>query len=117
MLEIGLHAGQVMVLESLWETDCQSQTDLVRRLSVTPPTVYNLAVKLAKSGFVEIKKCETDGRLMRVCLLQKGINIKSSVKTQWEKLENSIVGKLSETEKLMFSLLLKKIRQGAENLP
>ena len=111
MSEIDLHAGQVLVLESLWETDCQSQADLVRNLFVTPPTIYNLVNRLAKADFVELKKCETDARLMRVCLLPKGANIKYSVEKQWKKLEELLLKNLSEPEKLMFAMLLKKIKQ------
>ncbi len=113
MREIGLHSGQVLVLESLWETDNQSQAELVRNLSVTPPTIYNLVTRLAKAKFVEIKKCKSDGRLMRVSLLPKGLEIKPLVEVQWEKLENSILSNLSEAERIMFSLLLKKTKEGA----
>lgn len=112
MSEIGLHSGQVLVLESLWETDCQSQSDLARNLSVTPPTIYHLVSKLAKAGFVELKKCENDGRIMLVCLRQKGRDIKPAVENQWEKLENLILSNLSVTERTMFSLLLTKTKQG-----
>ena len=111
MVEIDLHAGQVMVLETLWENDCQSQADIVRNLSVTPPTVYNLVVRLAKADFVEFRKSETDARIMKVCLLPRGIEIERSVKLQWEKLENQLLKNLTAAEKILFSMLLKKIQQ------
>lgn len=109
MCEIGLHGGQVFVLNSLWENDGQSQADLVRNLKVSPPTINNMVVRLSNSGFVELKKCGKDGRLMRVHLTEKGSQIKPKVEEQWLKLEESMFSELSETEKLMFSLLLKKI--------
>jgi DNA-binding MarR family transcriptional regulator len=111
MCEIGLHAGQVFVLNSLWETDGQSQADLVRSLQVSPPTINNMVVRMAEAGFVELKKCEKDGRLMRVHLTEKGSQIKPKVEEQWLKLEESMFSEFSETEKLMFSLLLKKIKK------
>lgn len=111
MCEIGLHAGQVFVLNSLWETDGQSQADLVRSLQVSPPTINNMVGRMAEAGFVELKKCEKDGRLMRVYLTEKGSQIKSKVEEQWLKLEESMFSEFSETEKLMFSLLLKKIKK------
>jgi DNA-binding MarR family transcriptional regulator len=111
MCEIGLHAGQVFVLNSLWETDGQSQADLVRSLQVSPPTINNMVVRMAEAEFVELKKCEKDGRLMRVHLKEKGSQIKTKVEEQWVKLEESMFSELSETEKLMFSLLLKKIKK------
>ena len=111
MCEVGLHAGQVFVLNSLWETDGQSQADLVRNLQVSPPTINNMVVRMEKAGFVELKKCGRDGRLMRVHLTEKGLQIKPKVEQQWVKLEETMFSDLSETEKLMFSLLLKKIKK------
>lgn len=111
MCEIGLHAGQVFILNSLWEKDGQSQADLVRALQVSPPTITNMVGRMAASGFVELRKCENDGRLMRVYLTEKGSQIKPKVEEQWLKLEESMFFELSEAEKMMFSLLLKKIKK------
>jgi len=111
MCEIGLHAGQVFVLNSLWQTDGQSQADLVRSLQVSPPTINNMVVRMADTGFVELKKCEKDGRLMRVYLTEKGSQIKRSVEEQWLKLEESMFSELGEAERMMLSLLLKKIKK------
>lgn len=111
MSEIGLHAGQVFVLTSLWEIDGQSQAELVRCLQVSPPTIYNMVVRMVEAGFVETRKCENDARMMRVYLTEKGSEIKPKVEEQWLKLEESLFSAFSETERLMFSLLLKKIKK------
>jgi DNA-binding MarR family transcriptional regulator len=111
MCEVGLHAGQVFVLNSLWENDGQSQADLVRNLQVSPPTINNMVVRMAEAGFVELKKCEKDARLMRVQLTEKGLQIKPKVAEQWLKLEESVFSELSEAERMMLSLLLKKIKK------
>lgn len=109
--EIGLHAGQVFVLISLWEIDGQSQAELVRNLKVSAPTIYNMVVKLADAGFVETRKSEKDARLIQVYLTEKGSQIKSKVEEQWLKIEADVFSELNETEKMMFSLLLKKIQK------
>jgi DNA-binding MarR family transcriptional regulator len=70
-----------------------------------------MVARMAEAGFVDLKKCEKDGRLMRVYLTEKGSEIKQSVEEQWLKLEESMFSEFSETEKLMFSLLLKKIKK------
>lgn len=110
MNEIGLHSGQVFVLNSLWEADGQSQAELVRSLQVTAPTINNMVSRMANAGLVELKKCETDARLMRVFLTEKGTQLKARVEEKWLKLEEIMFSELSETEKMMFSLLLKKIK-------
>lgn len=93
------HSGQILVLESLWENDCQSQADPVRNLSVTAPTIYNLVIRLSAKGFVEMKKCTADNRIMRICLTQKGIDVRPIIEDCVEKLEKSIFVNLSETER------------------
>jgi DNA-binding MarR family transcriptional regulator len=110
MNEIELHSGQVFVLNSLWEADGQSQAELVRSLQVTAPTINNMVSRMANAGLVELKKCETDARLMRVFLTEKGTQLKARVEEKWLKLEEIMFSELSETEKMMFSLLLKKIK-------
>ena len=114
MLEIGLHSGQAMIMESLWEKNCQSQADLVRSLSVTPPTVYNMVVRLVKAEFVETKKLDTDARIVLVCLTQKGIELQPLFRERWAKLEHQMLANLNETEAMMFSLLLKKLKPSEE---
>jgi MarR family transcriptional regulator, organic hydroperoxide resistance regulator len=111
MSEIGLHAGQVFILNSLWDIDGQSQAELVRSLQVSPPTIYNMIVRMVEAGFVETRKCGKDARLIRVYLTEKGSEIKPKVEEQWLKLEANMFSDLSETERLMFSLLLKKIKK------
>lgn len=106
---IGLHSGQVFVLYSLWEKDGQSQADLVKHLGLTAPTIYNMVVKMANLNFVEIKKDDNDARIMRVFLTQKGLEIKPLVEIEWQKFEEKIFGILTETERMMSSLLIQKL--------
>jgi len=109
MCEIGLHSGQVQILSSLWEKDGQSQAELVRNLCVSPPTVNKMVSKLTESGFVFKKKCPNDKRLMRVYLKDKGISAQPSVEKQWKRLEKLILKEISETEKLLIPILIRKI--------
>lgn len=112
MKEIGLHGGQVFILNLLWKADGQSQAELVKALNLTAPTVYNMVIRLSETGFVTIRKDENDARIMRVFLTDKGRDIQSQVLTQWGKLENQTFANLTEPEKMMFSMLLQKILEG-----
>ena len=109
MSAVGLHSGQVFVLISLWQKDGQSQAELVKNLNVTPPTIYNMVVKMSAAGLVEIRKDETDARVMRVFLTEKGGEIKPVVGNECQKFEEQIFGILTETERMMCSLLLQKL--------
>jgi len=110
MNEIGLQRGQVFVLISLWKTDGQSQIDLVKQLNVTAPTINKMVGNLIKTGFVKCKKCSQDGRMMRVYLTEKSVQIKSAVEEQWLKLETQSLAFLTETEKLILTQLFGKIK-------
>jgi MarR family transcriptional regulator, organic hydroperoxide resistance regulator len=109
MKEIGLHGGQIFVLNLLWNNDGQSQAELVKQLNVSAPTVYNMVIRLAETGYIQIKKDKNDARIMRVYLTDQGLQIKTKVFEQWEKLENQTFANLTEPEKMMFSMLLQKI--------
>ncbi len=109
MNEIGLHGGQIFVLITLWNDDGQSQVDLVRGLNLSPPTINKMIGSLERNGFVESRKCGVDGRMMRVHLTEKGINVKSSVEAQWLKLEEQSFLGLNETEKLILQQIFGKL--------
>jgi MarR family transcriptional regulator, organic hydroperoxide resistance regulator len=111
MSAIGLHAGQVFVLEALWETDGQTQADLVRILQVSAPTINVMVRRLAENGFVEMRKDYTDARFMRVFLTEKGTQIRLQAVEQMAKFEGEIFSPLSEPEKLMLFMLLEKIKK------
>ncbi|MBA3285641.1 MAG: MarR family transcriptional regulator [Nitrosopumilus sp.] len=114
MNEIGLQRGQVFVLISLWKTDGQSQIDLVNHLNLSAPTINKMVGNLIKNGFVECKKCSQDGRMMRVYLTEKSVQIKNSAEEKWIKLETQSFAFLTETEKLILSQLFGKIKNNLD---
>lgn len=111
MNAIGLHSGQIFVLISLWKTDGQSQVDLVKNLTLTAPTVNKMVKSLVKSGFIECRKCSSDGRLMRVFLTEKGVECQSLAAEQWSNIETQSYKNLTETEKLVLSQLFIKLKE------
>ena len=111
MNEIGLHSGQIFVLIALWKTDGQSQIDLVKNLTLTAPTVNKMVKSLIKGGFIECRKCSSDGRLMRVFLTEKGVQCQSLAAEQWNKIETQSYSNLTETEKLVLSQLFVKLKE------
>ncbi|MDQ3321428.1 MAG: MarR family winged helix-turn-helix transcriptional regulator [Acidobacteriota bacterium] len=109
--EIGLHGGQAFVLFSLWREDGQSQIALAHKLNLSAPTINKMVKSLSKNGYVDCQKCESDGRLIRVYLTQKGLECRGSVEEQWTKMENVFFSALTETEKLIFQQILEKLKQ------
>ena len=109
MNEIGLHSGQVFVLLELWKHDGQRQVDLAARLNIAPPTVNKTLKGLIDSGFVTRTKVEDDARSTRIFLTQKGVDIEEGVRTQWERLEEELLARLTDTEMLVLFQLLEKL--------
>lgn len=109
MKEIGIHGGQIFVLNALWTNDGLSQAELAKQLNLSAPTIYNMVLRLSETGFIYIQKDEADSRITRVNLTEKGNKIKIRVFEQWNKLETQLCSNLTEPEKMMFTLLLEKI--------
>lgn len=105
----GLHSGQVFIMKTLWQNDGLSQAEMVKILNLSPPTIYNMVIKLEKLGLVDVKKDTIDARIMRVFLTEKGIQIKPEVEEQIRVFENKIFGVLTDAEKMMCSLLIQKL--------
>lgn len=111
MNEVGLHGGQVFILISLWRKNGQSQTSLAENLNLTPPTINKMVKSLTDNNFVSCQRCEDDSRVVRVYLTDKGRERESFVNEQWRKLEESSFLNLTETERLIFSQLLEKLKE------
>lgn len=111
MNDVGLHSGQLFVLISLWDNDGQSQIDLAKTLNLAPPTINKMVGSLQRNGFIECRKCEIDGRSVRLFLTEKGFQSKISVEQKWSELEEFSFANLTATERLMLLQLFLKIKE------
>ena len=106
---VKIHSGQVFILFELWNKDGLSQIDLARNLKLSAPTINKMVKNLSDSGFVSLKRSESDARLVNVFLTDKGKQVKTDVERIWLDLETKITTHLTETEKLIFLQLLEKV--------
>jgi DNA-binding MarR family transcriptional regulator len=104
-----IHSGQVFILFELWNEDGLSQVDLVKNLKLSAPTINKMVKGLRETGFVIMKRSESDARLVNVFLSEKGKRVKSEIENIWQDLETNITIHLTETEKLIFLQLLEKV--------
>jgi Transcriptional regulators len=109
MNEVGLHSGQVFVLLELWRNDGLRQIDLADRLKIAPPTVNKTLKGLIDGGFVTRQRVEDDARSTRIFLTESGSAIENEVRTQWERLEEQLLARLTDTEMLVLFQLLEKL--------
>ena len=109
--EIGLHAGQEMVLTGLWEHEGMTQTELAERVMIRPATVTSMLQRLERAGLVERKTDTKDQRISRVYSTEKGRNMEKAVQDMWRILEKESFGCLSTDEQLLLRQLLAKVFQ------
>lgn len=111
LAEVGLHAGQEMVLLELWREDGLKGGELAARLRVEPPTVTRMLQRLEGCGLVERHRDARDARGVRVYLTQKGREIEGPVHERWERIEEKTFLGMSEEEKALLRGLLVRVRK------
>jgi MarR family transcriptional regulator, organic hydroperoxide resistance regulator len=107
---IGLHGGQIFVLFELWKQNGLRQVDLATRLNLSAPTVNKMLKGLIEIGLVTRSRLDNDARSTRIYLTVDGIAMRHEVEGQWLELEESCLSGLTETERLVLSELLGKLR-------
>lgn len=108
--EIGLHAGQEMVLVELWEEDGRRAGELAGRLGVEPPTITKMLRRLEACGLIKRRPDPEDARSFRVCLTRRGRSLETSVTRCWESAEKRALDGLDKEERREFARLLGKVR-------
>lgn len=109
MNEIGLHYGQIAVLNLLWTSDGSSQIEIAAALNLSQPTVNKMVKSLMQNGFVESRDSLTDGRVKNIFLSTKAKNIEENVSEISASVEDEFFVKLTETEKLIFRQICEKL--------
>ena len=107
---IGLHGGQIFVLFELWKQDGLRQVDLATRLNLSAPTVNKMLKGLIEIGLVTRSRLDNDARSTRIFLTDRGSEMRHEVEYQWLDLEEHCLAGLTETERLILSELLGKLR-------
>ncbi|MDQ0191685.1 MarR family winged helix-turn-helix transcriptional regulator [Paenibacillus wynnii] len=114
--EVGLFAGQEIMLLQLWDKDNQPQHCLGRTLRLDHSTVAKTVRRLEESGWVTRSRSKEDGRVTLVSLTQAGRDLESKVVEVWSTLEDITVQDLSEQEKELFVKLSLKIASTIDKL-
>ncbi|MEQ8655981.1 MAG: MarR family transcriptional regulator [Hyphomicrobiales bacterium] len=72
LADLNLHPGQDQILKALDDGDGQTMGALASALSVQPPTITKMVVRLSSQGMVERRPSPDDGRSSKVFLTEKG---------------------------------------------
>ncbi|MGH2498423.1 MAG: MarR family winged helix-turn-helix transcriptional regulator [Ktedonobacteraceae bacterium] len=114
---IGLYAGQEMFLWQLWRQDGLTQSQIVERMCVQPPTVSKMLDRMEKTGLVERRPDPEDNRISRVYLTKQGHSSQRAVRDIWTNVEQRITEGLSVEERLLLRRLLLQVHENLTQNP
>lgn len=114
LLEHGLQPGQDVLLGQLWRSDGLSQSEIIERLGVEPPTVTKAIGRLEKAGLVVRRRDPSDARVSRVYLTPRGKRLREPVHAIWAELEARSVAGLTAEEQRTLKELARKMRANLE---
>jgi|SRR2546430_15022479 DNA-binding MarR family transcriptional regulator len=117
LAEIGLYAGQEMFLWQLWQQDGLTQSQMVERMCVQPPTVSKMLDRLEKAGLVERRPDAENSRLSRVYLTEQGHRSQLAVRDIWKNVEQQITEGLSVEERIVLRRLLLQVHENLTRNP
>lgn len=103
---LGLHPGQDRLLGELWESDGLSQSELIARLGVEPPTVTGTVQRLERDGFVRREPDADNRRISRVYLTHAGRELERPVNDALREVERELLAPLAERDRKRVSQLL-----------
>jgi MarR family transcriptional regulator, organic hydroperoxide resistance regulator len=110
LADLGLHTGQAAVLIELWRKDGPRQIDLANQLGVAAPTINKILSGLIDSGAVTRRRIEDDARSTRIYLTETGREVQALLEDLWFEIEEEILTEFTETERLVLSELLTKLK-------
>jgi MarR family transcriptional regulator, organic hydroperoxide resistance regulator len=109
LAELGLHLGQDLLLEQLWRHDGLSQSSLVARLGVEPPTVTKMLQRLERAGLLRRERDPDNPRLWRVFLTERGRELQLPVRDLRRQVERRLLTGLSDEDRERLIALLARV--------
>ncbi|MDM9383093.1 MarR family transcriptional regulator [Chlorogloeopsis sp. ULAP01] len=110
LADLGLYLGQEILLMYLWEKDGLTQSELVERMEIEPPTLTKMLNRMERSGLLERCRCPEDARSYRVFLTESGRSLQEPVTQLWHNFEKRILADFTLEEQLLFRRLLLQVR-------
>ncbi|WP_298819698.1 MarR family transcriptional regulator [uncultured Roseibium sp.] len=111
LMRIGLHPGQELVLKVLADSDGRTMSQLALALGVQPPTVTKMVTRLSSQGFLRRQVSDTDGRLARVHLTEKGRELVTSIDKAWKRLEREAMTGIEDKDRKKLRKLLRQVEK------
>ena len=112
--KFGLYYGQPRVLKTILENDSITQSELVEKLNVTKESVSISLKRLSQNHLVNKTRDESDKRIIRLSLSEKGKQITEDSFAGINQLNQELFASLDEEEKKVLTSAFKKIVESIE---
>lgn len=113
--QIGLHRGQPSVLFELDRHDGVTQSELARRIEVTPATLTNLLNRLEAHLYIRRVRDPLDARVFRVYLTDAGREKTVQARAITEQMETLAFKDFNDVELEALSESLQRLRRNLTN--
>ncbi|MEU7855332.1 MarR family transcriptional regulator [Nonomuraea sp. NPDC049141] len=107
LVPLGLHSGQELLLNQLWQQDGRTQSELIGKLGVEPPTVTKTVQRLERAGFLHRAPDPDRPRVSRVWLTDAGKAVREPVEQIWARMDEELLGAFDAEERDVFARLLR----------
>lgn len=91
------------------------QRDIESNFAISRSTVTNILKLMEKKGYIIRQSVDTDARLKKIVLTEKGKLINSKIEKAIEENENRFNSVLTSDERQQFIYLVRKLRHGLES--
>src|SRR5699024_3452083 len=100
---------QILVQSKLQENGAMTQSELAHELGYTPGALTNIADRLMKESYVERVYDETDRRIIRLSITEKGKTILDQAQKTGQKMRKDIFSILTEEEIQQYLAIQQKL--------
>jgi DNA-binding MarR family transcriptional regulator len=91
---LGLHPGQELLVMQLLDRDGQTQSELLDAVGLDHSTVSKSLRRMQQAGLLTREPTDSDRRVLRVSLTDKGRALREPLEAMWSSLERVSVGDL-----------------------
>lgn len=111
LLPYGVTPLQHLILETLWEEEGLTASEIGKRLVLDNATLSGILDRMSEKGLVVKASDEADKRFIRIHLTEKAKDLQPSLVPARESSNGEILGNLTLEEKVLLKRLLKDIRE------
>ena len=112
--EFDLNRSQASILFTLHQRSSMSQKELAESLNMTPPSITSAIRKMEQEGYIRRRQDESDQRVMRLALTEKGAACVENVKRVADEMHELIFQGMRPEEIMLFRRLLIQINENLE---